>query len=398
VPRDVAYDAHQYRVRQALKEAVKLGAVKAQVEEVVPAEKAAALAAEEAARKIRKKETDVAERARARKVLTQRKQKMKLWMRLCAYLVDCDDGSSAEIKAAFAWYKEAEARKFDNWFNDEERVRLEEYFTTAIVGWSVPPRAAYHLQNCFRHRKAPKIAGGIPPVMFMQRKHGPHRGPCLLNLSHQGPCQDELPQDVPGAAFSICDTPVDESKGAYSDSYDTARLKDSADPILVTDALAEVQLELNRSAAYSKRVAETFDNLREHYKKHMGADSAVHNKETKWDNIPHGSPSANMDYRRARAVLACFLPPPAIKDVVEAVPGTHYWKDGDSPDEEGKGGEKGNSKRRKQEPKKSRKRPDRSGNSSWSGANTSGYGKRRCTTSSNGGGFTSAGTIEHCQY
>ena len=160
----------------------------------------------------------------------------------------------------------------------------------------------------------------------------------------------------------------------------------------MTDALAEVQLPLNRGAK-CKRTEETFSNLRELYKKHMGADSSIHNKATQWDNRPHGSRQANTDYRKAKAILACFLPPPAVEEVEKPIQGIHYWKDGDSPDEEEKSGGKGNSKRRKQEPKKSLKRPDRSRNSSWSGAYTGGYGKRRCTTSPNSGGFTSAGTI-----
>ena len=132
--------------------------------EEVTADKAAALVAAEGARKIRKKETDVAERKLARKVMMQRQQKLKLWMRLCAYLASRDDGSSVAIQEAYAWYLEAEARQFENWAEDEERVRLEEYFTTAIVGWELPSRAAYHPQNCFHHCYAPKIPGGILPI------------------------------------------------------------------------------------------------------------------------------------------------------------------------------------------------------------------------------------------
>jgi hypothetical protein len=391
VPRNEAYKAHQHRVRQAIKEAIKLGAVDAMEKEEVTADKAAALEAAEEARKSRKKETDVAERKRARKVMMQRSQKLKLWMRLCAYLASRDDGTSVAIQEAYAWYLGAEARQFENWAEDEERVRLEEYFTTAIVGWELPPGAAYHLQNCFHHRYAPKIAGGILPIHFLQRQ-GQTRGPCLLNLSHQGPCRDVLPPDAPGASFSLLDTPVDESAGDLQ--LAAARQKDSEDPVLVTDALAEVQLPLNRGAK-CKRTEETFSNLRELYKKHMGADSSIHYETTQCDNRPHlmTSRNANTEYRKAKAILACFLPPPVAEKVEKPIPGIHYWKDGNSPDGEEKGGGKGNSKRRKQEPKKSLKRPDRTGNSSWSGAYTGGYGKRRCTTSPNSGGFTSAGTI-----
>ena len=322
----------------------------------------------------------------------QRKQKMKLWMRLCAYLASRDNGTSVEIQEAYAWYRGAEARQFENWAEDEERVRLEEYFATAIVSWELPPGAAYHLQNCFHHRHAPKIAGGILPIMFMQRQ-GQTRGPCLLNLSHQGACRDVLAPDVPGASFSFCDTAAGATAGGRSDSFDAARQKDAEDPILVTDALAEVRSPLNRGATCDRH-KEVFGNLRELYKKHMGADSSIYYKTTKWDNTPHGSPQGSQDYWKAKAILSCFLPPPVVKEVENPIQGVDYWKDGDSPDgKEGKGGGKGDSKRRKQEPKASRKRPDRSGNSSWSGAYTGGYGKRRCTTNPNSGGFTSAGTI-----
>jgi hypothetical protein len=271
---------------------------------------------------------------------------MKLWARLCGYHVDCDDGTSAEIIAAYAWYNAAADWKFADFDDDAERKRLEVYFSTAIVDM-LPPNAAYHLQDCFRVRTAPKVAGGQTT------------GPCLLNLSHKGKCKSELEEDVAGAAIEHLLAPLDDSKEVFADSTAKDRVKDS-DAISVADALAEVQKELNRVT--QSRLKETYDNLRSHYMKHMGADSHIFYKEDTWDSEGgrkggrEGGPHGNADYRKARAVLATFLPPPTKEDVdPQSPPGRKESKDRQPPpDDNGDGGDEGS----RNAVSKSRKRPE----------------------------------------